>query len=239
MMRLLTRNNLLVRLPALLVICLLGGGVYLALTDRADGITVFSAGTPDQGGSGRVPAAAVPPGGMDDTSKDGADVRVLDIWVAIFALLAATIGAAHLMGRSVTGSSTGRSGWRAIGAPIHSLRAPVLVVLLLMTTIGCYLILNGTRNPGNALVGGSILALALTARDIIGRRFRSLSYGPIFVAVLCFMALGMSGLYLQNSLFADILPAGTSLFGAGMSRQILVGAQATAVVYLLTTGFFR
>lgn len=228
-------NRLIINLFALVVVLLFGFISILAVTDSRSGLTMFSADLQHRVSYAfllksvshpeRASNATVEPGGRD--YEDGAanvvtsvvvDYRMLDTFGEVLVLFAAAAGVGLLM--------TERKRVVEHDASIVVKTAVPLVMLFAIIT-GAYIVLHGHLTPGGGFPGGAIIASGFILQFLA---FRESPKRLIFkilesLAGLGILAVGLVGLFVKGSLFANFIATGT--LGATIS------AGTVLIIYLL------
>jgi multicomponent Na+:H+ antiporter subunit B len=236
------RNETLVGLGGLLIVVLLAVAVGLVAFDPRPGATILSAGIEQRvsrayllkNASDPSAAPVVEPGGSG--YENGAanivtaivvDYRALDTFGEILVLFASAAGVTLLMQR--------RKGAPAREASVI-VRTAIPIVTLFAVVVGLFVILHGHLTPGGGFPGGAILASAFVLQFLAtDRRPRTAVFRVLESAAgLGLLAVGVAGLALRGSLFANFLPTGT--LGATLSAGItgllyaLIGAKVAAEI---------
>lgn len=224
------RNRTFINVFALIVVLLFGLLAVLSVTDSRKGLTIFSADLQHRvsyayllksvSNPAKESSAVVEPGGKG--YEDGAanvvtsivvDYRMLDTFGEVLVLFATAAGVALLM--------TERRRVVERDASVVIKTAVPLVMLFTIVT-GAYIVLHGHLTPGGGFPGGAIIASGFILQFLA---FRATPGKVVFrvlesLAGLGILAVGLIGLFVKGSLFADFLPTGT--LGATISAGTVI-----------------
>lgn len=244
-----SRNEGLVNLAGLLAVLALAAVVALVAFDGRPGATIGSAALEQRVSRAYLlknaadPASSpvVEPGGSG--YENGAanivtaivvDYRALDTFGEILVLFASAAGVALLMEKRK-------------GAPTRQastiVKTAVPIVMLFAIVTGVFVILHGHLTPGGGFPGGAIVASAFVLRFLAtDDRPRTAGLKILeTVAGLGLLGMGVAGIALKGSLFANFLPTG--ILGATLSAGItgilyaLIGAKVAAELGAIAGAF--
>lgn len=224
------RGRVFINIFALVVVLAFALVAVLALTDNRGGLTMGSATLAHRvsydyllksvSDPARAATAVVQPGGSG--YEDGAanvvtsivvDYRMLDTFGEVLVLFAAAAGVGLLM--------TERK--RVVAREASQVvKTAVPVIMLFAMVTGAYIVLHGHLTPGGGFPGGAIIASAfilqfLAFRGNPGKRLFKVLESAAGAAIL---AVGLVGLFLDGSFFADFLPTG--VLGATVSAGTVI-----------------
>lgn len=224
------RNEGLIHLVSVLVTAGLIAAVVIALTDPGEGRTVFSASLEERVSRAYIlksvskpeelDTAVVKPGerGYENGSANivtavVTDYRVLDTFGEIIVLFASAAGVALLMRERKREGHTEASDIVKTGVPI---------IMVFASVVGLYIITHGHISPGGGFPGGAVLASAFIMQFLA---FRGKTPKVLFkilesFAGLALLGLGIAGLYLGGSFFANFLPTG--VLGTAVSAVFIM-----------------
>jgi multicomponent Na+:H+ antiporter subunit B len=244
-----SRNEGLGNLAGLLAVLALAVAVALVAFDGRPGATIGSAGLEQRvsrayllkNASDPASSPVVEPGGSG--YENGAanivtaivvDYRALDTFGEVLVLFASAAGVALLIEK--------RKGAPARRASTIVTTAVPIVMLFAIVT-GVFVILHGHLTPGGGFPGGAIVASAFVLR-FLATEDRPRTAGLKIletVAGLGLLGMGVAGLALKGSLFANFLPTG--VLGATLSAGItgilyaLIGAKVAAEIGAIAGAF--
>jgi len=224
------QNSLFVNIYALIVVGLLAVITLLAVTDARGGLTLFSADLQHRVSydyllkSVSNPAAAgsatVVPG--ESGYENGAanvvtsivvDYRMLDTFGEVLVLFATAAGIGLLM-------TERKREFRREASVVVKTGVPL--VMLFTIIVGAYIILHGHLTPGGGFPGGAIIASGFILQFLAFRKNPGKIAFKILesVAGLGILAVGLIGLFVKGSLFANFLSTGT--LGATISAGTVI-----------------
>lgn len=242
------RSNGLVQIVSILFTALFAWIVLAAVTDGGPGKTLMSAGMDDRVSSRYITKSVVSSGSggilFDSPGhENGAanfvtsivvDYRMFDTLGEILVLFASSAGVALLM------QERKRHIRREASIMV---RTSVPVIMLFSVVVGLYIILHGHLTPGGGFPGGAVLASAFILQFLAFRKTPNLSAfkAAESLAGLSLLAVGILGLFIEGSFFANFLDTGTvgSLFSAGTTVILytLIGAKVAAELSAIGGGF--
>ena len=249
------RNEPLINLFGLILTILLAVFVYLALTDSGQGLTMMSADLEQRvsysyllknvskaGRTENQPALieVIPGregyenGAINIVTAIVADYRMLDTFGEILVLFAASAGVSLLMVERKREKAKEAS-------EIVKTAVPIIMLFALVT--GFYIISHGHLTPGGGFPGGAVIASAFILQFLA---FQKSSRNKAFrilesLAGISLLAMGLIGLYLEGSLFANFLPTGP--LGATVSATgimivyALIGIKVAAELSSISADF--
>ena len=249
------RNEFLINLSGLILIIILAAFVYLSLTDSRQGLTMLSADLeyrvsyryllknvneagqiPNQTGRAEVILGGeeYENGTVNIVTAIVADYRMLDTFGGILVLLAANAGVGLLMVERKRGRAKEAS-------DIVKTAVPFIMLFSLVT--GFYIISHGHLTPGGGFAGGAIISSAFILQFLaFQKRFRHKGLKILeSLAGIGLLAMGLIGLYLQGSLFANFLPTGplgaTISAGGIMIIYAIIGIKAAVELSSISADF--
>jgi len=242
------RNEFLINLSGLILIILLAAFVYLSLTDSRQGLTMLSADL-EHRVSYRYLLKNVKEAGHTEVILGGkdyengavnivtaiiTDYRVIDTFSAILVLFAASAGVSLLMVERKRGKTKEAS-------EIVKTAVPIIMLFALVT--GFYIISHGHLSPGGGFPGGAVISSAFILQFLaIQKRPRNKAFKILeSLAGIGLLAMGLIGLYLEGSLFANFLPTGplgTTISATGiMIVYALIGIKVAAELSSISADF--
>lgn len=224
------RNEGAVHIGAFLLIAALAAITIIALTDGREGLTLMStsldervskayllkqAGNPE----GAAAAELVPGrrgyenGAANIVTAVVTDYRIFDTFGEIIVLFASAAGVSLLMSERRKREYTKASSILGTAAPI---------IMVFAVVVGLYIILHGHLTPGGGFPGGAVVASAFII-GLLG--MKKPTPKPLFKVLESFaglglLAVGLIGLFLEGSFFANFLPTGT--LGATISAPLIM-----------------
>lgn len=228
-------NRLIVNLFGVVVVLLLAAIAVLAVTDSHKGLTLFSANLQHRVSyayllksvtdPAKASSATVEPGGRG--YEDGAanvvtsivvDYRMLDTFGEVLVLFAAAAGVGLLI--------TERKRVVERDASVV-VKTAVPIVMLFAIIVGAYIVLHGHLTPGGGFPGGAIIASGFILQFLAFREGPGRTMFKVIesLAGLAILAVGLIGLFVDGSFFANFLPTGT--LGATISAGTVI------IIYLL------
>ena len=240
------RNEILVHIFTLALVILLTAAVYYALTDSREGLTAMSAGLEDRVSykyllktSEMIPVemgqSGYENGAVNIVAAVVADYRILDTFGGTIFLFAVSAGVLLLMEKR-------KKRKKKEAGIILQTAAPAIMLFALVA--GFYIILHGHLSPGGGFPGGAVIASAFIIQ-CLGFKKDSPRRGWLMLLVslagLGLLAVGLSGLYIKGSFFANFLPTGSlgETFSAGsiMIVYILIGIKTASELSSITADF--
>jgi multicomponent Na+:H+ antiporter subunit B len=179
------------------------------------------------------------------------DIRAFDTLGEEFILFTAVAGVTvllrHLRDEEETESARGIEDHRFTGAS-PSLQLTSLVLIVLLVTLGGYVVLHGALTPGGGFQGGIVLAAGPLAIVLAGRYLAMRRIAPDWaleatdaVGAAGYALVGLGGLIFASVYLKNFLPLGTPamLLSAGMMpiNSIAVGLEVTGAFLLTWTEF--
>jgi len=179
------------------------------------------------------------------------DIRAFDTLGEEFILFTAVAGVAvllrHLRHEGEAESARGIEDHRFAGAS-RSLQMTSLVLIVLLVTLGGYVVLHGALTPGGGFQGGIVLAAGPLAILLSGRYLAMKRVAPEWaleateaLGAAGYTLIGLAGLILASVYLKNLLPLGTPamLLSAGMMplNSIAVGLEVTGAFLLTWTEF--
>ncbi len=245
------RNEGLIHFAAVIVVAGLIAVTVIALTDSRKGRTLFSASLEDRVSRHYILKTASNPQAADDARvvpgrggyENGAvnivtavvtDYRILDTLGEIVVLFAAAGGVALLMRERKRNIDTEASDIVKTGIPI---------IMVFASVVGLYIISHGHLSPGGGFPGGAVIASAFIIQFLAFRKKTPKILFKILesFAGLSLLALGLLGLFLEGSFFANFLPTGVlgATISAGLIMVIygLIGLKVSAELSAISGDF--
>ncbi len=224
------RSNAFVNLFALVVVALLAVVTLLAVTDSRSGLTMFSANLKSRVSydfllksvthPGAAATATVAPGqsGYEDGAANVVtsivvDYRMLDTFGEVLVLFATAAGVALLM-------TERKRVYKREASVVITTAVPL--VMLFTIVVGAYIILHGHLTPGGGFPGGAIIASGFILQFLAFRKNPGSTAFKVLesAAGLGILAVGLIGLFVKGSFFANFLPTGT--LGATISAGTVI-----------------
>ncbi|MBN2444371.1 MAG: hypothetical protein JXJ04_23615 [Spirochaetales bacterium] len=243
------RNNFILGIIALIIISAMGYFFYAMYTEQGGGIGLFDADPEERDSNTYItksvsgdPGPVIPGKKAYENSSANivtsivVDYRMLDTLGEVLVLFCASIGLVLLFKKDddITTGTTESSTISKTAIPL---------IMLLAITFGGYIILHGHLTPGGGFPGGAIIASAFLLKMITFKKSMNIKKFKLAesLAGLVIVSVGIAGLVVKGSFFAQFLPqgfVGDTLSAMGsiliyMFIGIKVASELTVIMYTL------